>query len=33
MADKHLHMAAMNLVDRGKALGMERRYVAALAAA
>jgi hypothetical protein len=32
MADKHLHAAAMNLVDRGKALGMERRYVEALAA-
>ena len=33
MADTHLYTAAVNLVGRGKALGMERRYVEALAAA
>jgi hypothetical protein len=33
MADKHLHTAAMNLVDRGKAFGMEGSYEEALAAA
>jgi hypothetical protein len=33
MADKHLHTVAMNLVDCGKALGMEGPHEEALAAA